>query len=101
MERQSHTFPFYQLQISAYTKNELPIEDNCIFFGKGFSGYGRQLELIAAVGDGTDRVAQSHLPAELADDIDHGRAAASGNSCQHSLVDLFLRENPSRGCRAR
>ena len=47
------------------------------------------------MGDGTDRVAQSHLPAELADDIDHGRAAVLRKLMPHSLVDLFLRENPA------
>ena len=55
----------------------------------------RQLELVAAVGDGTDRISRSHLPAELADDIDHGRAAVLRELMPYGLIDLFLREDPA------
>ena len=55
----------------------------------------RQLKLIAAVGDGADGVSRSHLPAELADDVDHGRAAVLRKLVPYGFVDLFLRENPA------
>ena len=55
----------------------------------------RQLELVAAVGDGTDRVSRSHLPAELADDVDHGRAAVLRELVPYGLVNLLLCKNPA------
>ena len=55
----------------------------------------RQLELIAAVRDGADGVARPHLPAELADDVGHGRAAMLRELVPYGLVDLFLREDPA------
>ena len=55
----------------------------------------RRLELVAAVGDGADGVARAHLPAELADNIDHGRPAVLRELMPYGLVDLFLRENPA------
>ena len=62
----------------------------------GFSFYiGRQLELIAAVRDGADGIARPHLLAELADDVDHGRAAVLRELVPYGLVDLLLCENPA------
>ena len=55
----------------------------------------RQLELIAAVRAGADGVARSHLPAELADDVGHGRAAMLRELVPYGFVDLFLREDPA------
>ena len=37
-----------------------------------------------------------HLPAELADDVGHGRAAMLRELVPYGLVDLFLREDPAR-----
>ena len=65
------------------------------FFRKRLLRLWRQLKLIAAVGDGTDRISRSHLPAELADDIDHGRAAVLRELMPYGLIDLFLREDPA------
>ena len=43
-----------------------------------------------------DGVARPHLPAELADDVGHGRAAMLRELVPYGLVDLFLREDPAR-----
>ena len=56
----------------------------------------RRLELVAAVWYGADGVSRPHLPAELADDVGHGRAAVLRELMPYGLVDLFLRENPAR-----
>ena len=45
--------------------------------------------------DGADGIARPHLLAELADDVDHGRAAVLRELVPYSLVDLLLCENPA------
>ena len=75
-------------------KTQLPVKDNCVL-PKGLRRLWGQFELIAAVGDGADGVARAHLPAELADDVGHSRAAVLRELMPYSLVDLFLRENPA------
>ena len=77
-------------------KNAVTHQGITAFFRKRLLRLWRQLKLIAAVGDGTDRISRSHLPAELADDIDHGRAAVLRELVPYGLVDLFLREDPAR-----
>ena len=43
-----------------------------------------------------DGIARPHLPAELADDVDHGRAAVLRELAPYGFIDLFLREDPAR-----
>ena len=57
----------------------------------------RQLELVAAVGDGTDRVSRSHLPAELADDVDHGRAAVLRELMENGVLKGHVCKIPEEG----
>lgn len=56
----------------------------------------RRLELVAAVWYGADGVSRPHLPAKLADDVGHGRAAMLRELVPYGFVDLFLREDPAR-----